>query len=311
MSSDRKVAIVGAGLIGRSWAVVFARAGFAVALYDPASGVAASALPQVVEGLRELARHSLVDDVEGCAARVRATGDLAEALKGAGFVQENTPERLEVKHEIFAALDRLAEPDAILASSTSTIVASRFTETLKGRARCLVAHPVNPPHLVPIVELVPAPWTSPDTVAAAKSLYEEAGQVPIVVKKEIEGFILNRLQAVLLSEAFRLVGDGYVTPQDLDKTIRDGLGLRWSFMGPFETIELNAPEGIPDYCARYGQSLAALSAADPAIYRGSNLDSILGQWSALAGKAAVAARMRWRDRRLAALRAHKLSQPDT
>ena len=97
------------------------------------------------------------------------------------------------------------------------------------------------------------------------------------LKREVEGFILNRLQAVLLSEAFRLVGDGYVTPQDLDKTLKHGLGLRWSFMGPFETIELNAPAGISDYCRRYGASLSALSAADPAIYEGDNLARIVSQ----------------------------------
>ena len=101
---------------------------------------------------------------------------------------------------------------------------------------------------MPVVELVGAPWTSPDVVASAKAIYQEVDQVPIVVRREIDGFILNRLQAVLLSEAFRLVGEGYVSPQDLDQTVKEGLGLRWSFMGPFETIELNAPGGIPDYC---------------------------------------------------------------
>ena len=131
--------------------------------------------------------------------------------------------------------------------------------------------------------------------------------MPIVVQREIEGFILNRLQGALLAEAFRLVGEGYVSPQDLDKTIKDGLGLRWSFMGPFETIELNAPGGIADYCARYGPSLSRLSAADPAIYQGDNLKRILSQWQPL-NSGQVATRMRWRDRRLAALKAHKRSQ---
>src|SRR5581483_9399195 len=115
-------------------------------------------------------------------------------------------------------------------------------------------------------------------VSTAKAIYESVGQVPIIVRREIDGFILNRLQAVLLSEAFRLAGEGYVSPEDLDKTIKEGLGLRWSFMGPFETIELNAPGGIPDYCRRYGDSLSRLSAADPAIYRGDNLDRILAEW---------------------------------
>ena len=309
MDVRERIAIVGSGLIGRAWAVVFAGGGCDVALYDSGAGVADKARTLVAEGLDELAAHGLVNDPTPAAARVRAAASLAEVLDGATFVQENTPETLETKREIFVALDRLAAPDAILASSTSTIVASTFTETLQGRHRCLVAHPVNPPHLVPLVELVAAPWTAPAVVARAKALYEAVGQVPIVVKREVDGFILNRLQAVLLSEAFRLVEDGYVTPQDLDQTLKHGLGLRWSFMGPFETIELNAPGGIPDYCRRYGPSLSRLSAADPAIYDGEKLSRIMAQWPNALTPDQVAARMRWRDRRLAALKAHGRSQP--
>ncbi len=304
MSRNRRVAIVGSGLIGRSWAVVFAAGGFDVALYDAAAGVAGSARDLAAQALDELAAYGLLKAPQEAAARVRSAADLQDALDGAQFVQENTPETPEAKRAIFAELDRLAAPEAILASSTSSIVPSVFTETLAGRHRCLVAHPVNPPHLVPLVELVGAPWTLPETIVAAKAIYESIGQVPIVVKRQIEGFILNRLQAVLLSEAFRLVGEGYVTPQDLDKTLKDGLGLRWSFMGPFETIELNAPGGIADYCARYGGSLARLSAADPAIYQGDNLAHILAQWKPL-NPQEVATRMRWRDGELAALKAHK------
>jgi 3-hydroxyacyl-CoA dehydrogenase len=308
VTSSTKIAVIGAGLIGRAWAIVFARAGFAVAIYDAAPGAAEAALGLIAEGLAQLARAGLVDDAKAAAARVRIAASVADAVQDADFVQENLPENLDVKRAIFAELDRLSPPDAILASSTSTIVPSLFTERLKGRSRCLVAHPVNPPHLVPIVELVGAPWAAPQTIARAKALYEQAGQVPVVVKKEIEGFILNRLQAVLLSEAFRLVAGGYVSPQDLDKTIKDGLGLRWSFMGPFETIELNAPGGIPDYCERYGKSLASLSAANPSIYGGDSRARILGQWGEAPTSERVAARMRWRDRRLAALQAHKRSQ---
>jgi 3-hydroxyacyl-CoA dehydrogenase len=304
-----RVAIIGSGLIGRAWAIVFASGGCDVALYDAIAGLADNARRLVAEGLDELAANGLVADAKAAALRVRVANDLASALDGATFVQENTPERLEMKLEIFAELDRLAAPKAILASSTSTIVASAFTENLKGRQRCLVAHPVNPPHLVPLVELVAAPWTAPEIVAKAKAVYEAVGQVPIVVKREIDGFILNRLQAVLLSEAFRLVEDGYVTPHDLDKTLKDGLGMRWSFMGPFETIELNAPGGIPDYCRRYGPSLSRLSAADPAIYDGEKLSQMMRQWPNALTPDQVAVRMGWRDRRLAALKAHKRSQP--
>jgi L-gulonate 3-dehydrogenase len=306
---NNRIAVVGAGLIGRSWAIVFAAGGFEVALYDAGRDVVDAARVLVGQGLRDLAEHGLLDDPQAAAARVRAAGGLADALDGAALVQENLPERIENKRAIFSELDRLAAPEAILASSTSTIVASLFTENLKGRHRCLVAHPVNPPHLIPLVELVGAPWTAPAIIAKAKAIYAAVGQAPIIVKREIEGFILNRLQAVLLSEAFRLVSDGYVTPQDLDKTLKHGLGLRWSFMGPFETIELNAPEGIADYCRRYGASLSALSTADPAIYEGDNLARILSQWGEVLTADQVTARMRWRDRRLAALRAHQRSQP--
>ena len=212
MDVNNRVALVGAGLIGRSWAAVFAAGGFEVTLYDVGLDVAEKARALVLQGLDDLAAQGLLNDPQSAVARVRLAADLADALDGAALVQESLPERIEVKRAVFSELDRLAAPEAILASSTSTIVASRFTEELKGRHRCLVAHPVNPPHLIPLVELVGAPWTAPTVIAKAKAIYETVGQVPIIVRREIEGFVLNRLQAVLLSEAFRLVGNGYVTP---------------------------------------------------------------------------------------------------
>src|SRR5258708_27278860 len=193
-----RVAIVGSGLIGRAWAMVFARAGWDVAMYDAVNGVADQALSLVAEGLDELARHGLVQDPKGAAARVRAAKSVADALDGASFVQENVPETLDAKRAIFAELDALAAPDAILASSSSALVASWFPESLAGRARCLLAHPVNPPHLVPIVELAGAPWTAPEAIARAKQVYEPVNQVPIVVRRDVESFILNRLHAPLL-----------------------------------------------------------------------------------------------------------------
>jgi L-gulonate 3-dehydrogenase len=306
-----RIAIIGSGLIGRAWAMVFCRAGWNVAMYDAVDGAADKALGLVREGLDELAKHGLVADPKGSASRVRAAKSVADALEGASFVQENVPETVDAKRTIFAELDALAAPDAILASSTSAIVASLFTENLKGRARCLVAHPVNPPHLVPIVELVGAPWTAPETIAKAKQVYESVHQVPIVVRREIEGFILNRLQGALLAEAFRLVGEGYVSPQDLDNTIKDGLGLRWSFMGPFATIELNAPGGIADYCARYTGFYKRLQSkpADTGVYEDSNIANILKEWGKQATPDELTELTKWRDQRLAALAAHKKTQP--
>ena len=174
----------------------------------------------------------------------------------------------------------------------------------------MIAHPVNPPHVVPIVELCGAPWTSPDVVRRAREIYDSVGQVAVEVKKEVDGFILNRMQAVLLSEAFRLVGQGYCTAEDLDKTIAHGLGLRWSFMGPFETIELNAPGGIADYCKRYGDTLLNLSSEDvtPEIWNQTNVDRIVTDWGKCPSADQILEKSRWRDDRLAALVAHKRGQ---
>src|ERR1043165_2123201 len=308
-----RVAIIGSGLIGRAWAMVFARAGWEAAMYDAVDGVSDQARGLVCEGLDQRAKHGLVDDPKGAAARARAARSVADALDGASYAQENVPETVEAKRAIFAELDRLAAPDAILASSSSAIVPSQFAETLKGRARCLVAHPVNPPHLVPIVELVGAPRTAPETSTRARQVYESIKQVPIVVRREIEGFILNRLQGALLAEAFRLVGEGYVSPQDLDKTIKDGLGLRWSFMGPFSTIELNAPGGIADYCARYTGFYKRLQSkpASVDVFEDANIANILREWGKPATPNELAELTRWRDQRLAALAAHKKTQPSS
>lgn len=305
-----KIAIVGSGLIGRAWATIFAGHGFDVGLYDVHADAARAAREHIAANLEELASFQLVEDAKAAVARVVIAADLKAALQGAALAQESGPETLEAKKALFAEMDALAAPGAILASSTSFIVASLFSEGLEGRGRCLVAHPANPPHLVPIVELAPAPWTEPAVVNKAKVLYERAGQVPIVLRKESPGFVLNRLQAVLLAEAFRLVGEGVASPQDVDKTIKDGLGLRWSFMGPFETIELNAPGGIPDYCARYSASLsetAAEAAAGGNPFSQATVDKIMAEWTGAQTPERVTRLSAWRDHRLAALQAHKKS----
>ncbi|MFV0296180.1 MAG: 3-hydroxyacyl-CoA dehydrogenase [Hyphomicrobiaceae bacterium] len=304
------VGLIGVGLIGRAWANVFSRAGWDVKCWDANADATANAPRLVAESLHDLARHGLVSDPDGAARRVTSAASLADAVSGVDFVQESGPETIDAKRQIWPLMDEAAPPEAILVSSSSAIVASRFTEDLNGRHRCLIAHPVNPPHVVPIVELCPAPWTDPAAVKRARGIYESVGQVPMELKKEIDGFILNRMQAVLLSEAFRLVSEGYCTPEDLDKTIAHGLGLRWSFMGPFETIEMNAPGGIPDYCARFSQTMSTL-ASQP--YSGNqfepeNVDKIMAEWGRTPTAEDVARKSRWRDERLAALAAFKKAQ---
>lgn len=305
------VAVIGAGLIGRAWAAIFARAGWEVALWDPVESQRATAIDLIGAQLDEMARNGLADDQNAAKQRLRVAVSLIDAVSGADFVQESGPELLDAKRALFAALDAAARPDVVIASSTSAIVASQFTEQLAGRARCLVGHPVNPPHLVPVVEICGAPWTSDAAQARARNVYASIGQVPITVKKEIDGFILNRLQAALLSEAFRLVQEGYVSPQDLDRTVADGLGLRWSFMGPFETIELNAPEGIADYCRRYAPFFRRTLENQPGmpVWDEARIQHVADAFGPTPTPAMVAVKSQWRDRRLAALAVHKQQQP--
>jgi 3-hydroxyacyl-CoA dehydrogenase len=237
---------------------------------------------------------------------VSAASSLADAVADADYVQENTSERVDVKREVFRMLDEAAPPHSILASSTSTIQTSRFSEGLKGKHRCIVAHPVNPPHVVPIVEISPAPWTATEVVEKTRALHEKVGQVPITVKKEVEGFILNRLQAALLRESWRLVGEDYVSAEDLDKTIRDGLGLRWAFMGPFETIDLNAPGGVADYAARFGPAFdTMMGGVEYKPWDKQLVSRVESQCREFLSHEKHAEREAWRDRRLMALVAHK------
>jgi 3-hydroxyacyl-CoA dehydrogenase len=307
-----QVAVIGAGLIGRAWSIVFARAGFDVALWDPADSAVDSALGFIRERLPELREAGLLADEPGAAlARVRPAATMEIALKDAEHVQENGPENLADKKKLFAALDKAAQPDAVLASSTSGIPASKFTKSLAGRARCLVAHPVNPPYLVPLVELCPAPWTDPAVVASTRELMSRAGQAPVTVNKELAGFALNRLQGALLAEAFRLLADGAISAVDLDATVKHGLGLRWSFMGPLETIDLNAPGGLADYCSRYGGLYAELQQQmTPHEWDADLVEKLHASRRAELPANMLPVRQEWRDRRLMALLSHKASQPE-
>jgi 3-hydroxyacyl-CoA dehydrogenase len=307
-----KIAVIGAGLIGRAWSIVFARAGLEVALWDPIRPAIGAAQDFIAERLPELREAGLLDDTPDIVrARIHPAASLADAVKGAAHVQENGPERVADKQRIFMELDLLADADAVLASSTSGIPASAFTEGLSGRARCLVAHPVNPPYLIPLVELCPAPWTDGAAVERTRALMRQAGQVPATVRKEMDGFALNRLQGALLAEAFRLLADDVISPSDLDALVKHGLGLRWSFMGPLETIDLNAPGGLADYCTRYGPLYAAMQQQmTPRDWDTALVDRLQAARRAELPANMQPIRQEWRDRRLMALLAHKAAQPE-
>jgi L-gulonate 3-dehydrogenase len=258
--SIETVAVVGTGVIGRSWAQVFARAGCNTRLFDrdPAQVERALALivgsleQDVAEGLETAARAA------ACRARVSAHADPEEAVSGAGYVQESGPEDLTVKRSIYAELDRLAAPDAVLASSTSAMDMTEIASGLRGAARCIVAHPVNPPHIVPVVEVLPGKATDPAVVQRTIEHLAAVGQTPVLMKFYLPGFLLNRMQAALLREALHLVESGVADVADVDAVIRDGLGLRWALMGPFGVANTNADGGVREYFTRYGRAYVEL-----------------------------------------------------
>lgn len=228
-----KVAIVGSGFIGRAWAISFARAGHDVRMWDQSPAATEGAHDYIAGVLGDLAANDLLrgQAIDVVLGRIAVVAELEEALADAVHIQENTPENLDVKREVFSQIDAMAGPQAVIASSTSALLPSKFTDHLQGRHRCLVVHPINPPYLIPAAEVVPAPWTSSETVERTRAFIVDAGHAPLVMKHELDGFIMNRLQGALLEEAFRLVADGYASVEDVDIGIRDGLALRWSFMG--------------------------------------------------------------------------------
>lgn len=305
-----RTAILGSGLIGRSWAMVFARGGHDVVLWDQDEGQIAKALAHIALTVPQMEEAGLVCDTATVLSRISGANTLEEALTGADFIQENITERAEPKQRLFADVERFASADAILSSSTSAIMPSIIFSALRTRERCLVSHPLNPPHLAPIVELCGAAFTSPEVIERARIFMAGCAMSPIIVKREIEGFILNRLQLAVLNEAFRLIADDYVTAEDLDKTLKDGLALRWSFMGPIETIDLNAPNGVADYLERYGPTIRRVgdsqSAAPP--WPDSIGEKLQGERRAVVAKEKLGEATEWRDRRMMALAAHKQQQ---
>ena len=248
-----KVALIGCGLIGQSWAISFLRVGFDVSLFDPVEGVTVQAKENIKAKLSDLQNHGLLENknISDYLDKIHLARDISQAVGGSIYVQESGPEDLDIKKELTKNIDAATPDDIPIASSTSGIPTSLYASDVQGKYRCLVAHPINPPHLIPAVEIVPAPFTSEAITQAVKKIIISIDKEPLKLKKEIPGFVVNRLQGALLSEAFNLVKEGISSAEDIDKAISEGLGLRWSFMGPFQTIHLNAPEGIAGYVKRY------------------------------------------------------------
>ena len=298
----RPIAIVGAGFVGRGWAICFARSGRAVRIWDPVAGAASAARVYLDGMLSDLAEADLLSGrpVEEIRDLITVAPTMSQAVAGVGHVQENAPEKLSLKRQLFTELDAAVADDAVIASSTSALLPSAFTDHLEGKARCIVAHPVNPPCLIPLVEIVAAPWTDPEVITQTTALMRDIGQSPVLVKGEIDGFLLNRLQAAVLDEAFRLVDGGFADAEAVDACMRDGLALRWLFMGPFETIDLNAPNGVRDYVGRYHGMFQTMTNTmrHSVDWSGPVLDSVEADRRKRLPQSALPGRQIWRDRKL-------------
>ncbi len=205
-------------------------------------------------------------DVGAVLSRLRVSDSLADSVADTDYVQESTSENVTIKQEIFSAMDCHAPARAIIASSSSAIPGSAILERVAGRHRCLVAHPVNPPHLIPLVEICAAPWTDPCTTDQTRAIMACIGQAPIILNREIEGFVLNRLQWALPGEALHLVGEGVCSPDDIDRALIYGLALRWAFIGPFEVGHLNANQGLDGYFAGLREAIARVQGSLRADY---------------------------------------------
>jgi 3-hydroxyacyl-CoA dehydrogenase len=298
------VGIIGAGSIGVGWAIVFARGGWTVVLQDPDPRRVELAPQELRARLDELERSGLLrEPAVAIAARVRTAAAVEDAVAVVEYVQECAPENLAVKQGLFAELDRLTAPETILASSSSAIAVSSIATELAGRGRCLVAHPGNPPYLLPVVELVPAPFTRADVIERAVAILEGAGMSVVRLAREVEGFVFNRLQGALLREAYCLVRDGIVGVDDVDRIVREGLGRRWSVIGPFETVDLNTRGGIETHASRMGPAYERMGAErgqhDP--WTPDLVARVAAERRALLPLDQWEERVAWRDRMLMAL----------
>ena len=244
----RTAAVLGAGTIGLSWAALFAAHGMDVRVQDPR--------PDLQEQL-DATVAALTPVLGDMGSRISVAADLEAAVDGVDVVQENGPERLDLKQELWARVEAAAPASALLLSSTSGLMPSDMAARMREPGRLLVGHPFNPPHVVPLVEVVPGAQTPAEGAAAAADFYRSLGKVPVVLRKEIGGFVANRLQSALFRESVNLVLQGVVTPEELDRVVTESVGVRWATAGPFESYHLGGgPGGIRHLLEHLGPGMA-------------------------------------------------------
>lgn len=287
---NKTIGIVGCGIIGGSWARAFLTNGYDVVIHDP--GADAETLRQ------RLQRHAK------SSTQITIASELGQ-LSHCGYVQESTPEDKAFKIAIFEKLDTILPADTVVGSSTSALCMSDLVNNLSGRDRFIVVHPASPPHALPAVEIVPAPFTSIETIEFSEALLRAIGQTPVRLNREVPGFVLNRLQGALLLAMVDVVREGIVSPEGVDALLRDSFGMRWALVGPFEGVHLNAPGGIADYFTRYSAMFDAFCPDGVALNDVLSAET-LGKLESYALSSCplenAEARRAWRDDALLALR---------
>ena len=285
---------------------MFARAGCQTRIYDFDPAQVDRALKWIDQDLKLAISEGIITQEEAVERRnlVTSHGALAEALNGAGYVQENTPEQLDLKKSIFAELDFRADPDAILGSSTSTLDMTKIAAGLAGARRCIVAHPVNPPHVIPVVEILPGKESDPEIVDRACAFMTSVGQKPVLMNFYLFGFLLNRMQAALVREAINLVESGAADVEAVDTVIHEGLGLRWALMGPFGVAHTNADGGVREYYNRYRQAYIDLmnDLGPTPSFEDKLIEKIAREIEAIVGGKSRDELLWWRDRTIRKIR---------
>jgi ketoreductase RED1 len=253
----RNVTVIGAGAIGLSWSALFLANGLKVTINDPREDVE----KETIKGLEAInpTLEALGYNIHSIRENLFFEKDLEKAVGQADIIQENGPENTEFKQDLYARLESFIKPTALVLSSSSSIPATVFSKKMKNPARVLIGHPFNPPHLIPLVEVVPGEKTSREALDQAVAFYTAIGKSPIVIEKEIQGFVANRLQAAIMKESVYLVRSGVVTMESLDRIVSSSIGLRWAAAGPFKTFTLGGgPGGLPHFIAHLGPGLEHL-----------------------------------------------------
>lgn len=257
LKAYQKVTVIGAGAIGNSWIALFLANGLQVTVNDPrpdAKESVSTAIAEIEPTLKALGYKT-----SNLIKNLSFEKDLDKAVKDADIIQENGPENIEFKQDLYAAIEKNMKPTALVLSSSSGIPASVFTEKMKDAGRVLIGHPFNPPHIIPLVEIVPGKKTSKEAVQEAIAFYTAIGKSPIVIDQEIAGFVANRLQAALFRESIYLVSKGVVTMESLDQIVSSSIGLRWAAAGPFKTFTLGGgPGGFPHFIKHFAAPLEAM-----------------------------------------------------